>query len=186
MKFTFTRLCNLFIILTISFGSFSASSDPVYKKHELEELFTALSKTTQEPQAKHIESIIWSIWLTSEDEQVNAIMEKLSQARFKQDYETALEYSSQIIELKPDYAEGWNQRATMEFLLGNYDKSLADIIETLKREPRHFGALSGRAFILLKQNKTRQAIETINHALKIHPFLGLRHVIPNTQKSEVL
>ena len=186
MKVRLTGFCKFFFLLMMGFGSFSVIADPVYKQHELEDLFAALSKTTQEPQAKQIEGLIWSIWLTSEDEQVNAIMEKLSQARFKQDYETALKYSSQIIELKPDYAEGWNQRATMEFLLGNYDKSLADIVETLKREPRHFGALSGRAFILLKQNKTRQAIETINHALKIHPFLGLRHVIPNTQKSEAL
>ncbi len=169
----------------MGFGCF-AYADPIYKQHEPDDLFVALSKTTQEYQAKQIERLIWSSWLTSEDEQVNAIMEKLSQARSEQDYEAALDYSNQIIELKPDYAEGWNQRATMEFLLGNYDKSLADIVETLKREPRHFGALSGRAFILLKQNKTRQAIETINHALRIHPFLNLRHLIPNIKKSEAL
>ena len=64
--------------------------------------------------------------------------------------------------------------------------SLKDIVETLKREPRHFGALSGRAYILMKQNKNRQAIETINEALKIHPFLSLRHTIPNIQNSQPL
>ncbi len=173
-------------MLLLSVSCFSVSADPAYKYHDLDELFEALAKTKEEIQAKRIERMIWTIWFTSKNEQVNAIMEKLSQARFEKNYQQALDYSNQIIELEPDYAEGWNQRATMEFLLGNYEKSLADIVETLKREPRHFGALSGRAFILLQQNKNKQAIQTINQALKIHPFLNLRHVIPNVQKSEAL
>ena len=110
-------------------------------------------------------------------------MQQLIAAREEQDYETAFKLADKIVELEPDNAEGWNQRATVHFLQGNYNLSLQDIVETLKREPRHFGALSGRAYILMEQNKNREAIETINMALRIHPFLALRHSIPNIKNS---
>jgi len=153
---------------------------------KLDELFVVLAESKSEYEAKQIEQLIWNRWFITEDEEVDGLMRQISHAREARDHQSAWNLSNQVIALMPDYAEGWNQRATMEFMMGNYENSLADIVETLKREPRHFGALSGRAFILLKQNKTRQAIETINQALKIHPFLGLRHIIPNTQDSEVL
>ncbi len=162
---------------------FSTSAQEHNRQSRLDALFTLLAQSTSEHQAKQIEQLIWSWWFISDNEQVNTIMQQLLAAREKQDYESAFKLADKIVELEPDNAEGWNQRATVRFLLGNYDDSLEDIVETLKREPRHFGALSGRAYILLKQNKNREAIETINAALKIHPFLGLRHSIPNIQNS---
>lgn len=171
------------IVLWCCLGVSTIWAQQYDKRTSLNELFTVLAHSTSEYQAKQIEQLIWSLWFISDNDQVNTIMQQLVVAREEKDYETAFELADKIVELDPDYAEGWNQRATVHFLLGNYDLSLQDIVETLKREPRHFGALSGRAYILMKQNKRREAIETINAALKIHPFLSLRHIIPNIQKS---
>ena len=180
-------LCNKFLLLAfLSICLFPAHSQDNINKERLDQLFLALEHSGSEHQAKQIEQLIWAVWFISENDQIDLILEEMIQARQRSDYQTALKLSDQIIELNPDYAEGWNQRATIKFLMGDYDQSLEDIVETLKREPRHFGALSGRAFILLKQKKNRQAIETINQALKIHPFLSLRHVIPNIKNSKPL
>ncbi len=161
-------------------------ADKLTRDQKLDDLFAALADSTNEFEAKQIEQVIWNVWFISEDDEVDALMRQISAARQARDHQKAWELSNQVVELKPDYAEGWNQRATMEFMLGNYEKSLVDIVETLEREPRHFGALAGRAFIYLQQNRNREAIETINQALKIHPFLALRHMIPNIKKSEAL
>ena len=175
------------IFLIVGFLCFKVVlADQLTRDQKLDGLFTALAESTNEYEAKQIEQMIWNVWFVSEDDKVDAMMREISHARQVRDHQKAWDLSNRVVELKPDYAEGWNQRATMEFMLGNYEESLADIVETLEREPRHFGALAGRAFIYLQQNRNREAIETINQALKIHPFLALRHMIPNIKKSEAL
>ena len=171
------------IVLYFSFSTYSILAQKNDKQSSLDLLFNGLAQSTSEHQARQIEQMIWSVWFLSDNEEVNTAMQQLLDARAKQDYKTAFKLADKIVELEPENAEGWNQRATVYFLQGDYEKSLHDIVETLKREPRHFGALSGRAYILMKQNKNQQAIETINQALKIHPFLSLRHSIPNSQNS---
>ena len=78
----------------------------------------------------------------------------------------------------PDYAEGWNQRATVHYLLDNLDASLADIEKVLAIEPRHYGALSGRVLIYLKQGKHAEALRDMIAALAIHPYLSERRLFP--------
>ena len=173
-------------MVCISLCAFSTSAQQYDRQSSLDKLFSVLAKSTSEYQAKKIEQLIWSLWFNSDNEKVNTIMRQLIAAREKRDYETAFKLAEKIVSLEPDNAEGWNQRATVNFLMGNYDLSLKDIVETLKREPRHFGALSGRAYILLKQNKNSEAIQSINAALRIHPFLALRHSISNKQNSLLL
>ena len=180
------RLLSMLFVLCFCLNFVSVSAQQDDRQSGLDKLFTVLALSTSEYQAKQIEKLIWSFWFESDNQQVNTLMQQLVEARGNRDYDMAFTLADQIVSIEPDNAEGWNQRATVHFLMGNYDLSLDDIIETLKREPRHFGALSGRAYILMKQNKNRQAIETINAALKIHPFLGLRHSIPNIQNSQPL
>jgi Tfp pilus assembly protein PilF len=82
-----------------------------------------------------------------------------------------------LIAIAPDWAEAWNQRATMRYVQGQYDASLADIEETLAREPRHFGAMAGMALILVQQGRARQAQAILRTAVSIHPFLRERWMI---------
>jgi tetratricopeptide (TPR) repeat protein len=91
----------------------------------------------------------------------------------------ALATSSEIIRLKPAFAEGWNKRATIYFLLGENEKSLQDCEEVFKRNPRHFGALSGAAQIHLQLGHTRQALELFRRAIEVNPNLeGAALMIP--------
>jgi len=90
----------------------------------------------------------------------------------------ALSLLSAIVTDYPDYSEGWNQRATLYYMLGDYDSSLADIARTLALEPRHFGALSGRAMIELKQGNRAAALKDMIAALAIDPYLQSRSLFP--------
>ncbi len=95
------------------------------------------------------------------------LMQDALQKRRGYDYKGSLEILNKVIGLKPDYAEVWNQRATIYFHQEEYEKSLWDIAKTLELEPRHFGSLAGRAVIRLKQNKPALARQNIVEAFEI-------------------
>ena len=86
-------------------------------------------------------------------------------------YRNAYQYFSEVIQEVPAFAEGWNKRATVLYLIGAYQKSIEDIRETLQREPRHFGALSGLGLIFLRQRQFGPAAAAFRDALAIHPHL---------------
>jgi tetratricopeptide (TPR) repeat protein len=83
--------------------------------------------------------------------------------------EPALAILNRLVGAQPDFAEAWNKRATLHFLMGNYEASLADIDKVLDLEPRHFGALSGRGMIYQRQKKYGAALAAFNDALAINP-----------------
>ena len=84
---------------------------------------------------------------------------------------SAIDTFTDIIRLKPDFAEGWNKRATVYFLIGEYDKSLRDCDEVIKRNPQHWGALSGYGQIYLQLDKPEQALAYFQRALAVNPNL---------------
>ena len=86
-------------------------------------------------------------------------------------YRNAYQYFSEVIQEVPAFAEGWNKRATVLYLIGAYQESIEDIRETLQREPRHFGALSGLGLIFLRQRQFGPAAAAFRDALAIHPHL---------------
>ncbi len=85
--------------------------------------------------------------------------------------------SDRIVAQYPAYSEGWNQRATLFFMLGDFQASLADIDQTLLREPRHFGALSGRASIYAIQGHKEKAKQAIEQALSFNPFINADSIL---------
>ena len=109
-------------------------------------------------------------------------MGDLLAARRLGDYSRAMGLADGMIAEHPHYAEAWNQRATLHYLLGDLGSALADCAEVLAREPRHFGALSGRALIHLQQGKRGLALRDMAAALKLHPFLNERHLFPELQQ----
>src|SRR5204863_7991713 len=88
-----------------------------------------------------------------------------------QDPNLAIELLGAVIELRPDYVEAWNRRATLHFANKDYGKSLADIRQVLAREPRHFGALSGLGIIMQEFGEERLALEAFRRALAVNPHL---------------
>lgn len=151
----------------------------------LDALFNDLKVAQSEMAAREITNQIWAQWTQPDDPKLAEWMTELLQLRRVSDNQRALTLVNYIVENYPDYAEGWNQRATLYFVLGDYEKSLADVDETLKREPRHFGALAGQAVIYLKLGNDDAALKSITEALRHHPFLAERHLFPQLVKPAV-
>jgi tetratricopeptide (TPR) repeat protein len=89
---------------------------------------------------------------------------------------------NRLIRDYPGYAEAWNQRATMYYVLGNFEASIADCEKVLELEPRHFGALSGRSLMYLQLGRRAQALRDMAAALAIHPFLTERRLFPELEQ----
>ena len=137
----------------------------------LDALFGKLKSTNDAAEARTIEQVIWRVWLVSGDDKIDAIMAEGVRAMTFRDHAAALGAFDEIVRLAPGFAEGWNKRATVHYLLGDHDASAADIERTLALEPRHFGALSGLGLVRLAQGDEAAALEAFEAALKLHPHL---------------
>ncbi len=139
-------------------------------------LFGRLKAAPDARAAQEVEASIWHIWVQSDDAVIGMLMAQGLAAMTRRDLRAALGKFDQIVKIAPGFAEGWNKRATVHYLLGNYPGSLHDIERTLKLEPRHFGALSGRGLVLLELDQQGRALEAFESALKVHPKLpGANH-----------
>lgn len=118
------------------------------------------------------EQSIWRIWARSGDATVDRLYARGIREMNEGSLIRAISTFTEIIKLKPDFAEGWNKRATLYFMTEQYDKSLEDCDEVLKRNPYHFGALSGYGHIHVEFRLLQQAIEYFQRALKINPNMG--------------
>ncbi len=113
----------------------------------LNELFVQLQSTADGTAAVTIQGMIWQLWTQSGSDTVDLLMTRTGRAMSQGDYRAALQHVDAVIELDPDFAEGWNRRATIYYLLGEFTASVVDIERPLVLEPRHFGALSGLGMI---------------------------------------
>jgi tetratricopeptide (TPR) repeat protein len=121
------------------------------------------------------EAALWDVWGRSGDEAVDQLLRIGIAQMNERDIAGAVDTFSEVIARRPDFAEGWNKRATVYFMLGQYEKSLADCDEVMKRNPYHFGALSGYGLIHLKLREPEQALAWFEKALAVNPNLdGVR------------
>lgn len=137
----------------------------------LEGLFEALQTAEGPVEAQRVEQQIWTIWTKAGDEDIDRLMESGARAMAGGSYAEALIAFNAVIELAPNFAEGWNKRATLYYLMNDYPASIKDIDRTLALEPRHFGALSGLSMILLDEGRGQQALTVLERAVRIHPYL---------------
>ncbi len=117
------------------------------------------------------ENSIWQVWSRSGDPKVDGLFAVGVEQMNHGQAEAAIDTFTEIIRLKPDFAEGWNKRATVYFFIGEYDKSLRDCDEVIKRNPQHWGALSGYGQIYLHLDKPEQALAYFQRALAVNPNL---------------
>ena len=149
----------------------SGPADADQNDSRLDGLFARLLMVRDFRAAQGIELSIWGIWIESNDPAVEILMEQGLTAMARRDMRAALGKFDQMVKISPAFAEGWNKRATVHYLLGNYNESLHDIDKTLVLEPRHFGALSGRGLVYLELKEEALALDSFEGALKIHPRL---------------
>jgi tetratricopeptide (TPR) repeat protein len=131
------------------------------------------------------EGALWAVWSRSGDARIDDLLKRgVAQMRGEHFGESIATFT-RVIELKPDFAEGWNKRATAYFLAGEYRRSLADCDEVIKRNPQHFGALSGYGQIYLQLGQPEKAIEYFRRALEVNPNLDqLQSVIEALEAAE--
>jgi tetratricopeptide (TPR) repeat protein len=136
-----------------------------------DDLFSRLKLTSDVQEARLIEGLIWTLWFKSGSPDIDRLIEAGNDAMGAGRYEDALARFTRVIERDPAFSEGWNRRATLYYLMGNFDASVLDIQETLAREPRHFGALSGLGLINSALESWDSAVKAYEAALRVNPFL---------------
>jgi tetratricopeptide (TPR) repeat protein len=164
-------------LVTAAIAVRAGQNDP-----RLNALFEKL-KTGSDEEARVIERQIWQIWVEHKNPEIVRLMQHGMAALSEDDAQEALDSFGQVVRADKNFAEGWNKRATVEFVMGDFDASVADIERTLALEPRHFGALSGLGQIYLATNKKALALKALRAALAVDPHLdGVREKVDELKK----
>jgi tetratricopeptide (TPR) repeat protein len=135
----------------------------------LDNLFGELRHQTGQADANRVARLIWENWGESGSATVNLLMQWAAEAMRDNKFAAAEDLLTQVVVLAPEFAEGWNRRATLYFMKTDYGRSISDIERTLQLEPRHFGALSGLGIILQRSGLDKKALDTWYRVLEIYP-----------------
>jgi len=135
----------------------------------LDSLFAELKRERKDSQAKRISERIWAKWRDSGSATANLLMQWADKAVAEQKNSLALDLLDQVVVLMPEFAEGWNRRATLNYAMGNHGKSMSDIARVLRLEPRHFGAIAGMAAILAASGNDELELRAWEQVLDIYP-----------------
>ncbi|WP_170921198.1 tetratricopeptide repeat protein [Enhydrobacter aerosaccus] len=137
----------------------------------LDTLFAKLQSTADPLAAQALEQAIWEQWTMVPDPGQRQLMLRGIAEMQQQELQNAIATFTKLIEIAPELSEAWNKRATVYWLVGNLSASIADICETVKREPRHFGAYSGLGMIRAQQGEPARAVAAFELARKYNPHI---------------
>jgi tetratricopeptide (TPR) repeat protein len=144
----------------------------------MDQLFDRLAKANSEAEARGIAATIQRRWLRSGSDTADLLMNRAVEALTTGDHELAVELLDRVIALEPGWAEAWNKRATVFAIMGDDTRAIADIRETLRREPRHFGALFGLAAMLSARDDKKAAYDIFKRVHAIYPqFAPVRQAL---------
>lgn len=149
----------------------AAAAAPASAGETLDTLFAELKRERNPQAAERIAKRIWNEWYKSGSASIDLMMKWSNDAVAAQKYDVALDFLDQVVTLQPGFAEGWNRRATVHFLMRQFGKSMADIEHTLELEPRHFGALSGMAQIMKETGRKELALSAWQRVIDIYPMM---------------
>lgn len=149
----------------------AATTAAAKTQNRLDELFGQLKRERNEKAAERIASRIAEEWNHSGSASIDLMMMWSQDAMDNKKFDVALDFLDEVVTIEPTYAEGWNRRATVHFLMQNYAKSMADISQTLELEPRHFGALAGMGQIMKNTGRSELALQAWQRVLDIYPTM---------------
>ena len=161
------RIIAVLILLAYSLASPADQNDPA-----LDDLFEQLAVTTSDEEASNITREIWQRWTANDDPDVSQLMQIGIRALNYSTYRKALQSFDRVIEIAPEFAEGWNKRATLYYHIKESRRSMDDIKKTLRLEPRHFGAWSGLGLVSIAQENYTGALAAFKKALSINPHIS--------------
>jgi tetratricopeptide (TPR) repeat protein len=182
--------CTILLLAALAVGEAAGQSsappavpdENAARSKRLDALFASLKSTKVEEEADAMVAEIWRLWLQSGNAEVDAQMQHAILLMGSVPA-MAMPILDEIVARLPDWAEGWNKRATVLYLIGEYDRSLADCDRVLALEPRHFGALAGIGLIRIQKDEPREALAAFRKALAVNPFLKERFsLIPELER----
>jgi len=151
---------------------FFSNANSEERELELNKLFNQLKNNSDASMAFEVEMKIWNIWSTHpSQENLTQLLANGSNLMTQHKLNKAYETFSKVISLDPNWAEGWNKRATVLYMLGRHEESQEDINEVLKLEKRHFGALSGQGLVQIELKNYERAINSYKEVQKIYPSM---------------
>ncbi|MGB5865156.1 MAG: hypothetical protein WBG95_12755 [Sulfitobacter sp.] len=165
----------LFVIALIAAPTFAMAQDcpaGVDVTGELDQLITQAQEAGTVQQGRAASDGMWKVWLRAPDEKAQAMLDRGMAARGSFDFEGAKRAFTELIVYCPDYAEGWNQRAFIDFMREEYDSALSDLDRTLVLQPRHVAAQSGRGLTLMNMGRTAEARKQMLEAVANNPWLS--------------
>lgn len=149
----------------------------------VEALLDQLAEASEEREAQRLERMIVQAWRQSGSPTVDLLAQRAGEAMEERAYGVALELLDRVVELAPEFAEGWNMRATVHYRINEYQRSIDDIGRALALQPRHFGALGGLGMIFNELDDKPRALSALRRALRIHPYLS--NVRPLVERLEI-
>ena len=159
-------ILKILIVLTLFFNPVLSADN-----NQLDKLFEKLLEDG-EISARETEMKIWGIWTTHpKDQNLTSLLSRGTSFMNSQEYQKAEDIFTTVIELDPKWAEAWNKRATVLYLMGKYKKSQDDIVKVLELEERHFGALAGQGLVNIQLKNYDKAIMSYEKAQKIYPTM---------------
>jgi tetratricopeptide (TPR) repeat protein len=164
----------VFVIASVAMASGKDQQAPVVStaaSERLDTLFARLKKERHPGQAERLSKKIWANWARSGSASIDLLSGWAREAIANDKFSVALDLLDQVTTLHPDFAEGWNQRATLHFMMKNYGKSMRDIERVLVLEPRHYGALSGLGLIFQELDDKKQALAAWYKVLALYPAM---------------
>lgn len=168
-------------------GALAQATPPEDPAAERQWLFEALRTAPTERLGRFVEDQIWRYWLRQAPDRASyEMMQEAMERRSSYDYAGAMEVLDRLKDRAPNWAEVWNQRATVLFHQEKYDRSLRAIARTLELEPKHFGALAGKALVYMRQGRAELAQKALRRAVQIHPWLKERHMLATEPPGESL
>jgi len=157
----------IFVVTALIFSSSLILADQ--KDDRLENLFITLSSSSDKQIIRSTENEIWEIWFAHPNSDVERLMQIGVQRMNNNRQLEAMIIFNRLVENFPNYAEAWNRRATLHYILGNYQESISDIEKVLSLEPRHFGALSGLGLVYLQLDQLSKAKRAFEDLIEVHP-----------------
>ena len=173
------------IVFAVAGPAFAGTCpDPPDHSAALTELIEAVQAAPNEYSARRISNEMWELWADAPDQQSQELLNEGMTRREAYDYKGAVEAFDALIEYCPDYAEGYNQRAFVNFILQDYAAALPDLERAVMLSPRHIAALTGQALTLAALDRNAEAALVLRAALEMNPWLVERHLLPHLEKTE--
>ena len=158
--------------------------EPPDHRAALSDLFAAAQDAAGEAEARHLNTRMWELWTDAPDAVAQEWLNEGMLRRESHDFAGALKAFDALVAYCPDYAEGYNQRAFVNFIRQDYAAALPDLNRALARQPRHTGALTGKALTLIALERPAEAALALRRALALDPWLQERHLLPALEAAE--